>query len=114
MTQRDAGEIGKMVPHHQGDSTMRSAVLGAGSWGTALGAMLASKGFTVMLWDKDVPVLEDVAQRQDRKSTRLNSSHGYISQAVFCFQKQREPEPQFRHAGRLEDHGARVLLTTPA
>src|SRR5687768_17777334 len=23
--------------------------------------------------------------RQDRKSTRLNSSHGYISYAVFCF-----------------------------
>src|ERR1041385_9319763 len=24
---------------------------------------------------------------QDRKSTRLNSSHGYISYAVFCFKK---------------------------
>ena len=24
----------------------------------------------------------------DRKSTRLNSSHGYISYAVFCFKKQ--------------------------
>src|SRR2546429_7025770 len=24
----------------------------------------------------------------DRKSTRLNSSHGYISYAVFCLQKQ--------------------------
>src|SRR5205809_5876035 len=27
------------------------------------------------------------AQRQDRKSTRLNSSHGYISYAVFCLKK---------------------------
>src|SRR5687768_4734443 len=26
----------------------------------------------------------DVASQQDRKSTRLNSSHGYISYAVFC------------------------------
>src|SRR2546422_5331613 len=26
----------------------------------------------------------DVGIRQDRKSTRLNSSHGYISYAVFC------------------------------
>src|SRR2546429_9608806 len=26
---------------------------------------------------------------QDRKSTRLNSSHGYISYAVFCFKKKR-------------------------
>src|SRR2546422_5415071 len=26
-------------------------------------------------------------QRRDRKSTRLNSSHGYISYAVFCLKK---------------------------
>src|SRR2546422_10062027 len=28
---------------------------------------------------------------RDRKSTRLNSSHGYISYAVFCLQKNRCP-----------------------
>src|SRR2546422_3215278 len=27
---------------------------------------------------------------QDRKSTRLNSSHGYISYAVFCLKKKKE------------------------
>src|SRR2546422_2354200 len=27
---------------------------------------------------------------RDRKSTRLNSSHGYISYAVFCLKKKRE------------------------
>src|SRR2546422_6452661 len=27
----------------------------------------------------------------DRKSTRLNSSHGYISYAVFCLKKQNSP-----------------------
>src|SRR5687768_18101662 len=27
--------------------------------------------------------------RQDRKSTRLNSSHGYISYAVFCLKKKK-------------------------
>src|SRR2546429_4964294 len=27
------------------------------------------------------------ARRKDRKSTRLNSSHGYISYAVFCLKK---------------------------
>src|SRR3989449_4742618 len=27
----------------------------------------------------------------DRKSTRLNSSHGYISYAVFCLKKKRKP-----------------------
>src|SRR2546429_8606725 len=30
------------------------------------------------------------AQRADRKSTRLNSSHGYISYAVFCLKKKRK------------------------
>src|SRR2546429_6007758 len=28
-----------------------------------------------------------VVEHQDRKSTRLNSSHGYISYAVFCLKK---------------------------
>src|SRR2546422_4728109 len=30
--------------------------------------------------------------RPDRKSTRLNSSHGYISYAVFCLKKKKKPE----------------------
>src|SRR2546429_6479646 len=29
---------------------------------------------------------------QDRKSTRLNSSHGYISYAVFCLKKKKKHE----------------------
>src|SRR2546422_2999870 len=29
----------------------------------------------------------EVGQQRDRKSTRLNSSHGYISYAVFCLKK---------------------------
>src|SRR2546429_6135268 len=31
--------------------------------------------------------------RRDRKSTRLNSSHGYISYAVFCLKKNMHPLP---------------------
>src|SRR2546429_2715673 len=30
---------------------------------------------------------EDASFERDRKSTRLNSSHGYISYAVFCLKK---------------------------
>src|SRR2546429_5657211 len=30
------------------------------------------------------------AVRTDRKSTRLNSSHGYISYAVFCLKKKKK------------------------
>src|SRR2546422_4206327 len=32
--------------------------------------------------------VSEIAQ-QDRKSTRLNSSHGYISYAVFCLKKKK-------------------------
>src|SRR5687768_17792122 len=39
----------------------------------------------------DAHVLEDLAvHQQDRKSTRLNSSHGYISYAVFCLKKKKK------------------------
>src|SRR5687768_18090911 len=31
-------------------------------------------------------------QARDRKSTRLNSSHGYISYAVFCLKKKKKNE----------------------
>src|SRR5687768_18051731 len=31
-----------------------------------------------------------VVLAEDRKSTRLNSSHGYISYAVFCLKKKKE------------------------
>src|SRR2546429_5693855 len=34
----------------------------------------------------------DSRQRLDRKSTRLNSSHGYISYAVFCLKKKKYDE----------------------
>src|SRR2546422_7062328 len=34
---------------------------------------------------------------RDRKSTRLNSSHGYISYAVFCLKKKKE---KHKHAPR--------------
>src|SRR5438128_2959491 len=34
--------------------------------------------------------LAEVAAEQDRKSTRLNSSHGSISYAVFCLKKKKE------------------------
>ena len=44
---------------------MRSTVLGAGSWGTALGAVLAGKGFPVAIWDADGAPLETIAARHE-------------------------------------------------
>src|SRR2546429_2132508 len=48
-------------------------------------------------WEKALPVPDVI----DRKSTRLNSSHGYISYAVFCLKKKRGTK------GKRE--GARLL-----
>src|SRR5687768_18062372 len=38
----------------------------------------------------------DAGGGRDRKSTRLNSSHGYISYAVFCLKKKTTPQPLCR------------------
>src|SRR2546422_5604189 len=37
-------------------------------------------------------LLDELAAK-DRKSTRLNSSHGYISYAVFCLKKKKKRTP---------------------
>src|SRR2546422_1876863 len=42
---------------------------------------------------------------EDRKSTRLNSSHGYISYAVFCFKKKKMKKTQAHlYYGLLDYH----------
>src|SRR2546422_1604181 len=38
---------------------------------------------------------------EDRKSTRLNSSHGYISYAVFCLKKKKQPLQPAQRCGHL-------------
>src|SRR3712207_8934771 len=45
----------------------------------------------------------DLVTHEDRKSTRLNSSHANISYAVFCLKKKAQPQPLLagdRGAGR--------------
>src|SRR2546422_5798868 len=44
---------------------------------------------TVDLTPPTVEVLTNQHTVRDRKSTRLNSSHGYISYAVFCLKKKK-------------------------
>src|SRR2546422_6043461 len=41
--------------------------------------------------------------RLDRKSTRLNSSHGYISYAVFCLKKKKQKN-QDHYASITDSH----------
>src|SRR2546422_2641193 len=44
--------------------------------------------------------------RKDRKSTRLNSSHGYISYAVFCLKKKKK-HPNYKQ-GHMPTSDARL------
>src|SRR2546429_5948674 len=71
------------------------ALSGSGLVGMALQssgrAILATTGALFTL-DWDV---------RDRKSTRLNSSHGYISYAVFCLKKKETTHGRNRASSRL-------------
>src|SRR2546429_3550171 len=44
--------------------------------------------------------------RRDRKSTRLNSSHGYISYAVFCLKKKKNTPRTLTHL-----HSSHITLS---
>src|SRR2546422_6871815 len=68
--------------------------------------LLVLLGFSVLSWSviieryrslkqaeaDSIRFLRELAgeKRLDRKSTRLNSSHGYISYAVFCLKKKKK------------------------
>src|SRR5687768_18130661 len=43
-------------------------------------------------WCKYSEIAHAVSDKLDRKSTRLNSSHGYISYAVFCLKKKKKTQ----------------------
>src|SRR2546422_6692334 len=58
------------------------------------GDQLAALGRAALVHEAEPEVLDrgiegeaEEEDLQDRKSTRLNSSHGYISYAVFCLKK---------------------------
>src|SRR2546429_7173666 len=46
----------------------------------------------------------------DRKSTRLNSSHGYISYAVFCLKKKNKLHIMFQSGSVLHSQSADSLI----
>src|SRR2546429_1264268 len=52
------------------------------------------------VWPMYCPTRSSRDDLVDRKSTRLNSSHGYISYAVFCLKKKKTPQ-----AADLRLHG---------
>src|SRR2546422_8368799 len=46
--------------------------------------------------------------QQDRKSTRLNSSHGYISYAVFCLKKKKKHKSTRRSLKTSKTSSSRI------
>src|SRR2546429_6573437 len=73
----------------------RSLMSNAGSHtppGTTVTVALAERGpdvssVVLSVTDDGPGIPADLQPGLDRKSTRLNSSHGYISYAVFCLKK---------------------------
>src|SRR2546422_7243888 len=47
------------------------------------------EGKSFILFEVEPFEQREIDIHQDRKSTRLNSSHGYISYAVFCLKKKK-------------------------
>lgn len=59
------------------------AVLGAGSWGTAVGHLLANKGFDVLLWARETEIVESINTHHEnplfqpgfKLATKLKATH---------------------------------------
>src|SRR2546429_5998498 len=75
-----AGDVNKVPP--PGVVVMSSAGAGLGMGGRQFAPPVTEKTFD-----------EYHLYTLDRKSTRLNSSHGYISYAVFCLKKKKQQHP---------------------
>src|SRR2546429_3624329 len=66
---------------------------GAHKSDAAIGQANASEGASEDA-SADFLLIQIAVTMPDRKSTRLNSSHGYISYAVFCLKKKHRDQPQ--------------------
>src|SRR5687768_18236841 len=53
-------------------------------------------------WEKVLGA--SASKRVDRKSTRLNSSHGYISYAVFCLKKKKKKQERTQQNREQSQH----------
>src|SRR2546422_6729850 len=55
-------------------------------------AAATAAAFNRMKYDPEDAGIHFMRLNADRKSTRLNSSHGYISYAVFCLKKKKKKD----------------------
>ena len=67
-------------------------------WLLASGENAQVVGLAKVNWSAPAPITGEVGAELDRKSTRLNSSHGYISYAVFCLKKKKQEQKQGKSA----------------
>src|SRR6266436_56121 len=86
-----------MLPGSSPERVDREAAKGKQSGRTQeiqrlIGRSLRAVTDLVAVGENQIVVDCDVLQAEDRKSTRLNSSHGYISYAVFCLKKKKKQE----------------------
>src|SRR2546422_8253184 len=56
------------------------------------GSFVTARGDSAWGSASDAPGGAAERENADRKSTRLNSSHGYISYAVFCLKKKKKTD----------------------
>src|SRR2546429_7172465 len=63
------------------------------------GHQLARRMLGLAITDQFIGAASDryIEVQSDRKSTRLNSSHGYISYAVFCLKKKKKKQNFIQH-----------------
>lgn len=86
------------------------AVLGAGSWGTALALLLARNGYPVFLWGRDPTHIARLAQMRRNES--------YLPGVAFpeCLQPRSDLQTLFEETDRfvlaVPSAGVRALLTT--
>src|SRR2546429_5146051 len=75
----------------------------------------AESPFELWVWSGNLTPrghsVDDYEQQPDRKSTRLNSSHGYISYAVFCLKKKKQQSNRIQlHTIQTDSRTARFRL----
>src|SRR3989449_8625275 len=85
-------------------TTLFRSQLGAGPGGGEAARALAAAGVIAVVAGSFAPGL-------DRKSTRLNSSHGYISYAVFCLKKKKKNINTHKHRHKYTTATREVSLT---
>ena len=55
------------IQSEDGVAVLKVAVLGAGSWGTALAALIARHGHRVVLWGRDANIVASIGQRHENR-----------------------------------------------